>query len=99
MSTPFNPAACQFRSYPAVPHYQCPWLSWSSTGNWVGYLNGVLKCHFGQSGVDVYPVYTYQNPTTQAVRNVQTFFGLYVDGVCGPQTWSVIQWGANGFPT
>ena len=96
----FQPAQCAFGIFPLVPAHNCPWLSYSSHGiDWVGYLNGALQCHFNQIGLDVYRPYSYLWPTTNAVSNLQAFFGLHVDGVCGPQTWAVVQWGVAGFPT
>ena len=99
MAPPFIPSQCQFATWPTVPHTQLPTIGFGHQGNTVGYCNGVLKCRFGQSGVDVWNPYKFLWAEWTAVRNVQAFFGLYIDGIVGPPTWNVIQWGANGFPT
>lgn len=36
----------------------------------------------------------FDTATTGAVKRVQQFFGLTVDGVCGPATWRALATGA-----
>lgn len=51
------------------------------------YLQGVMRLKAGQ------PVTIdgdFGPRTDEAVRNVQRFFGLVVDGIVGPKTWGVI---------
>lgn len=51
------------------------------------YLQGVLRRKAGQAiAVDG----DFGPATDQAVRNLQQFFGLTVDGVVGPKTWAVL---------
>lgn len=60
-----------------------------SSGGWVRKLQSILA---GPGwGQDLGAVDGQFGPKTeQAVRNVQTFFGLTVDGICGPKTWAVV---------
>lgn len=59
-----------------------------SSGGWVRKCQAILAANMGQ---DIGSIDGQFGPRTeQAVRNVQIFFGLTVDGVCGPQTWSVL---------
>lgn len=94
----FDPRNCKYGYYPTVAKST---RRQGSSGNEVGYLQGVLRCTSGQSN----PCASLPGPwyfgatTTTAVRNFQSFWGLTVDGVVGPQTWGVIDWAAKGFPT
>ena len=94
-----DPSQCQWGLY---PYYTKPWTSHGANNDYVGYLEGVLNCQFGQSCYDVHappgPWY-FGTSTRPAVENAQSFFGLTVDGIVGPQTWGLIDWGALGFPT
>lgn len=59
-----------------------------SKGGWVRKCQAILEANMGQ---DIGAVDGDYGPRTeQAVRNVQAFFGIHVDGVCGPQTWSIL---------
>lgn len=59
-----------------------------STGGWVRKCQAILNANMGQ---DVGAVDGRFGPRTElGVRNVQTFFGLTVDGICGPQTWTIL---------
>lgn len=60
-----------------------------SSGFTVGYLQQVLVIAAGQ---DVSISGTFDGATFNAVRNIQTLFGLTVDGLCGPETWAKIDW-------
>ena len=51
-------------------------------------LQVCLRKKFGQQTLIVDGV--FGQATAHAVKNVQKFFGLAVDGVCGPKTWSLI---------
>jgi peptidoglycan hydrolase-like protein with peptidoglycan-binding domain len=55
----------------------------------VGYLQQVLVIGAGQN-VSIDGV--FDGRTFEAVRNVQRFFGLTVDGMVGSQTWQTIDW-------
>lgn len=59
-----------------------------STGGWVRKCQAILAANMGQDigAIDG----NFGARTELGVRNVQTFFGLTVDGVCGPQTWAVL---------
>lgn len=59
------------------------------TGFVVSYLQQVLVISCGQ---DVEISGTFEGRTVDAVKNVQAFFGLTVDGIVGPATWPVIDW-------
>jgi peptidoglycan hydrolase-like protein with peptidoglycan-binding domain len=47
-----------------------------------------LRKKFGQTQVVVDGI--YGQATAHAIKNVQKFFGLGVDGICGQQTWSIL---------
>ncbi len=66
-----------------------PTLRALSTGPEVAELQRKLVGAFGQRiGVDG----SYGKFTEMAVQNVQRFFHLAVDGICGPQTWAVVNY-------
>lgn len=98
MTTPvFDPAHCQYGSWPVVAK---PTIQQGATGQVVGYLQAVLKCTSAQplSPSSSGP-WTFGTSTKTAVRNFQSFWGLTVDGIVGPQTWPLIDWASRGFPT
>ncbi len=98
MVTPtFNPAQCLWGYYPTVGK---PTIKVGSTGGAVGYLQGVLKCRSSQPlNPSSSGPWTFGSSTRSALISFQTFWGLTADGICGPQTWPVIDWAAKGFPT
>ncbi len=59
-------------------------------GRDVGWVQHVLASYCGQdlgpTGVDTW----YGQHTAAAVTNLQTFFGIGVDGRVGPETWGVV---------
>lgn len=66
-----------------------PWLRTGMTHEAVYYAERVLAERAGQQvAVDR----TFTAGTATAVKNLQAFFGLVVDGVVGPQTWAVIDY-------
>lgn len=84
---PFNPAAGQFSLYPLAAK---PAVKLGDSGDTVKYLQGVLKIKAGQ---DVGPIDGKFGPKTEAaVKNLQAFFGLTVDGWVGAQTWKVVDY-------
>ena len=58
-----------------------------STGHKVRKAQAILATNFGQT-VTIDGSFGAQ--TEAAIRNVQAFFGLGVDGICGPKTWEVL---------
>jgi hypothetical protein len=59
-----------------------------STGGWVKKAQAILAANFSQ---DVGPIDGAFGPRTEdGIRNVQRFFGLTVDGICGPKTWNIL---------
>jgi hypothetical protein len=78
----------------AIP-YQPPYMTinyayWSA--NWYGsaarFFNRFMKEKVGQNTFATSG--WYGNRSFVACVNFQKFFGLYVDGECGPQTWNLI---------
>jgi hypothetical protein len=58
-----------------------------STGHKVKKAQAIMVANFGQSiTIDG----NFGAQTDAAVRNVQAFFGLTVDGVVGPKTWGIL---------
>lgn len=58
-----------------------------STGNPVKKMQAVLAANFGQT-VTIDGAFGAQSE--QAVKNVQSFFKLTADGICGPKTWGIL---------
>lgn len=85
-SKPFDPAKGQWGTWPSKKK---PNTKIGSTGDHVKYLKGVLKLKAGQ---DVNLNGIFSIGTSKAVKNVQKFFKLQVDGNVGPETWKVIDW-------
>jgi hypothetical protein len=87
---PFDPANGQWGNYPTLVK---PDVKLGSRNDYVKYLQGVLKRKAGQASVVVDGYFGPQ--TEQAVKNVQNFLGITVDGWVGSQTWKSIDWLAN----
>ena len=87
---PFVPASGLFSLYPIARNK--PTLRLLDNGDLVRYLQGVLKVKCGQ-GVAIDGRFGSQ--TDRAVRSVQAYFRLTVDGIVGPQTWRVIDFVAS----
>lgn len=80
----WSPTASPYGSWPQATK---PTLREGSVDAAVRYLERVLAEKAGQHVIiDT----TFTAGTTVAVRNLQAFFGLVVDGVVGPQTWPAI---------
>lgn len=76
---------------PGVNYVQAS-VKLGSVGADVYALQAVIKFKAGQS----VPVNgTFDAATDTALKNVQKFFGLTVDGQCGPKTWALINMLAN----
>lgn len=58
-----------------------------STGPKVKKMQALLNANFGQSVVEDG---NFGAGTEQALKSVQSFFGLTVDGICGPKTWALL---------
>ncbi len=94
--TPFLPAAKAAVARLAKPSWWAGWIKRvkptvrAGVRDWsVAYLQSVLSVRAGQAGVKVTGL--FDAATDRAVRNIQRFFGLIVDGVVGrQQTWPVI---------
>lgn len=82
---PFVPESGLWSLWPFATNK--PTLRIGSRGDVVRYLQGVLKVKAGQA---VIIDGNFGAQTDRAVRNLQTFFGLWVDGVVGPKTWAVV---------
>lgn len=61
-----------------------------STGGWVNKAQAILSYNFGQQAVIGNIDGQFGGRTDEAVKNVQRFFGLTVDGICGPKTWDIL---------
>lgn len=83
-SSSYDPPA-DWGLYPLDPGK--PTLRNGSNGEHVRYLQDALALG---AGADVARDGHFGNQTETNVRQVQTAHGLVVDGVCGPQTWPVI---------
>jgi murein L,D-transpeptidase YcbB/YkuD len=94
---PFDPRNCKLGLYPGVPVSELPTIQQGSSSSYVGYAKGVLYCKAGQPcRAEALPgPWVFGSSFRSCVISFQTFFGLSVDGVVGPQTWSVIQYLAN----
>jgi LAS superfamily LD-carboxypeptidase LdcB len=86
---PFDPANGKWGTFPTQKKRA---TKLGDTGNRVAYLEGVLKLKLGQDIKNVNS--DFGDATEKAVRNVQKFFKLPVDGWVGPTTWKVIDWAA-----
>lgn len=74
--------------------------AWSS-GQSVGYAQGILHYTFGQSNTvaQLPGPWNFDVATVNAVINLQNWAGLPATGVVNAATWGVIDWAAAGFPT
>lgn len=61
-----------------------------STGSDVKRAQAILANLFGQAAVIGTIDGSFGPRTEDAVKNVQRFFGLADDGICGPKTWKVL---------
>lgn len=87
---PFDPANGKWGTYPTRTKRAA---KLGDTGHRISYLEGVLKLKAGQ---DIKTVDTrFGDKTELAVRNVQKFFNLPVDGWVGDKTWAIIDWMAQ----
>lgn len=80
----FDPENGKFALWPLANKAS---LRINSKGDMVKYLQGVLKTKAGQN-INVNGVFDAQ--TEIAVKNIQRFFGLTVDGWVGKQTWTAV---------
>jgi hypothetical protein len=64
-----------------------PTIRRGAKGGWVKKCQAILAANMGQN---IAADGDFGSQTDGAVRNVQTFFGLTVDGIVGPQTWTVL---------
>lgn len=91
ISTPststFDPANGKWGNYPTLVK---PDQKIGAKNDYVKYLQGVMKYKAGQSTVIVDGDFGSQTET--AVKNVQKFLGLTVDGWVGSQTWKSIDY-------
>lgn len=99
MSGPFNPRGAPpgtpgtFGDYPQQPSK--PTIQGGSWGEHVRYLEGSLYWASAQTQLYVDPNSTpcfFGSADTTALRNFQGWWGLTVDGICGPVTWGVIDY-------
>ena len=66
-------------------------LKLGSSGERVEKLQAILNANFTEFKKDYLTVDGQYGPATeQKIKDLQTFFGLGVDGVCGPKTWEVV---------
>jgi hypothetical protein len=85
IESPFAPASGSWGDWPKVTKRE---IALGDTGDVVRYLQGVLRLRAGQLEVQVDGEFGAR--TEQAVRRLQSFFGLFPDGKVGPRTWVVI---------
>jgi peptidoglycan hydrolase-like protein with peptidoglycan-binding domain len=86
---PFAPEDSEYGLYPLNPNKDTVLLGYTpSPAGLVEYLQGVLtnQCHINAGGIDGY----FGEQTDSAVRQMQGWNGLTVDGICGPQSWACI---------
>lgn len=93
MTTPtFDPSQCKWGTFPTLDK---PTVRIGSSNNYCGYLMGVLRCKCGRTEITVHPLpgpWYFNGVTQTAVKDLQRMFGLYVDGIVGPQTWPVVDY-------
>lgn len=84
---PLNLPLCLFGMYPVQAGK--PACHPFDTNGFVGYAKAVLRCKTGHSlAMDN----TFDGAMYWAVRNMQTYFGLPVDGHISADDWSVIDY-------
>lgn len=81
----FDPANGKWGTYPTVTK---PNARIGDRGDHIRYLEGVLRLKAGQTTLAIDGA--FDATTEAAVKNLQAFFGLTVDGWVGAQTWKVI---------
>ena len=94
---PFDPYHCLYGAYPTFPVSSLPTIRVGSNNSYVGYAMAVLHCKAGQPCTPhaLPGPWYFGTGFKGCVMSFQTFFGLYVDGVIGPQTWGTIQYVVN----
>lgn len=84
-SPTFDPANGKWGNYPTISK---PNVKLGDRNDFVKYLQGVLKLKAGQTTLTIDG---YFGPKTEeAVKNLQRFFGLTVDGWVGSVTWRTV---------
>lgn len=89
----FAPGSCAFAGYPSMSNK--PTIQAWSTGPYVGYAQGVLRCKCGRTEISVRnnPPWNFDAPTAYAVVDLQNFFGISpANGVVNAATWGVIDY-------
>lgn len=79
----YDPAHGQWGGYASVPLASRPQLHPWDSGQWVGFIQGVLRLKCNQLNVYVAPLWgpwNFDYPTYLAVRNLQAWYGLPVTG-------------------
>lgn len=81
---PFAPEQAQWGLWPLA---EKPRIGTGAQGEVVRYLQGVI---FWKGGGNITIDGDYGPQTAQRVRDLQAWFGAYVDGWTGPETWHLI---------
>jgi hypothetical protein len=81
---PFAPEQAQWGLWPLA---EKPRIGTGAKGEAVRYLQGVI---FWKGGGNITIDGDYGPQTAQRVRDLQAWFGAYVDGWAGPETWHLI---------
>lgn len=97
---PFDFARCIFGDWPyrvGEPslHRAGDGFPGDTSGGWVGYFNGVMRCKTGHWNVDVTAPYNYDWYSVQACLDLQRFFGispLISYGVVCANTWPIVDY-------
>lgn len=84
---PLNLPQCLFGMWPLTPNKPAihPW----DVNQHVGYAKAVLRC---KTGHNLAMNDAFDGAMYWAVRNMQTYFGLPVDGHISADDWSVIDY-------
>lgn len=96
---PWNPSNQQYGIYPTYPNKPTQQVG-VGPSDFVGYIRGVMHFKAGHPLLSVAanpgPWYftsgTGTSSVQQAIKDLQTYLGLTVDGICGPQTWPWVDW-------